>query len=435
MREPLIDSGTPWLDPIPSQWRVGRVKDSYRVIGGGTPNAQEISPDFEVKWATPTDFADAERLLTTTARNISFEGHQSIGAPLIETDGILLSCRAPAGKVALPAHPLSFNQGCKGLSPRHKGVYRGWFFYALVDQRAQIEGMARGATFSEISGDALKRVVIQVPPMDEQRRIAAWLDLQTTRIDKRIELLDSKRSLLGALKKSIIQESTFRGINSSTPPKDSGIAWVGAVPNHWQTVRLGSLFYEAADAGREGLPMLTVSIHSGISDKELADDEMDRKVSRSEDKTVYKRVKPCDLVYNQMRAWQGALGAAQIEGLVSPAYVVARPRRGIVPKFVEYLLRAPAAMEEIRRRSRGITDFRLRLYWDEFKNIWIALPPLDEQQAIAEFLDCKLAQIDKQITLIDRLELLLKEQRKALIHEAVTGKIDLSNYEPPAQAA
>ncbi len=274
-----------------------------------------------------------------------------------------------------------------------------------------------------------------LPKLHEQRHIAAWLDLQTSRIDKRIGLLGKKRELLGALKKSVTEESTFRGINPCAPLHESGIAWLGTAPSHWQTVRLGLLFHEAADTGRDGLPMLTVSIHSGISDKELADDEMERKVSRSEDKTVYKRVKPGDLVYNQMRAWQGAFGAAQVEGLVSPAYVVARPRRGIVPKFVEYLLRAPASMEEIRRRSRGITDFRLRLYWDEFKNIRIALPPLDEQQAIADFLDRKLAQIDKQIALIDRLEALLKEQRKAIIHEAVTGKIDLSNYEPPTQAA
>ena len=126
-----------------------------------------------------------------------------------------------------------------------------------------------------------------------------------------------------------------------------------------------------------------------------------------------------------------AFGAAKIAGLVSPAYVVARPGKAVVPAFAEYLLRAPAAMEEIRRRSRGITDFRLRLYWDEFKNIRIALPPKDEQRAITEFLDRELYQVDRQIALIDQLEELLKEQRKALIHEAVTGKIDLSAFDLP----
>lgn len=300
--------------------------------------------------------------------------------------------------------------------------------YWLLNHRfiAAINDAVAGTKMPRVDWAIFSGMSLPVPPRGEQRRIAAWLDIQTGRIDKRLELLGKKRELLRQLKKSVIEESTFRGRNSDADLQDCEIEWMGRVPAHWNVVRLGSLFREAADAGIEGLPMLSVSIHSGISDKELDDEEMDRKVSRSKDRTLYKRVRPGDLVYNQMRAWQGAFGAAKLEGLVSPAYVVARPGKAVVPTFIEYLLRAPAAMEEIRRRSRGITDFRLRLYWDEFKNIRIALPPKEEQEAIAEFLDRKLSQIDRQIVLIDQFDDLLKQQRKAIIHEAVTGKIDLS---------
>lgn len=301
-------------------------------------------------------------------------------------------------------------------------------FIALALQPAidEINDETNATTVKHLSMGQIRKAAIPRPPLDEQNRIFAWLDLQTTRIDKRRELLAKKRDLLQDLKKSVIQEATFRGIAREIELRDSEIAWLGPVPNHWTTVRIGSLFREAADDGVDGLPMLSVSIHSGISDKELDEVEMERKVSRSEDITLYKRVQPGDLVYNQMRAWQGAFGAAKIEGLVSPAYVVARPGSSVLPGFVEYLLRAPAAMEEIRRRSRGITEFRLRLYWTEFKNIRIALPPLKEQVEITAFLDRKLSQIARQITLIDQLDDLLKQQRKAIIHEAVTGKIDLS---------
>jgi type I restriction enzyme S subunit len=435
MARAMSKCGLPSIEEIPLGWLLLRVKDDFRVVGGGTPNAQEIGLDYPIRWATPTDFCDSERSLSRTARGITSQGHREIGKCLVSDYAILISCRAPVGKVALPKQALAFNQGCKGLTPRHGNTRREWFFYALVDQRAQIEDLARGATFSEISSDALKRIVLPGPPNDEQRRIAAWLDLQTHRIDKRRELLAKKRELLRDLKKSAIEEASLRGIATGVQLRESGINWLGKVPAHWQTTRLGSLFREAADRGVEGLPMLSVSLHTGITDKELDDDEMARKVSRSEDRTLYKRVRPGDLVYNQMRAWQGAFGAARIEGLVSPAYVVARPRPAVVPGFVEYLLRSPAAMEEIRRRSRGITDFRLRLYWDEFRNIRIALPPLAEQHEIAAFLDHKLSQIDRQIALIDQLDDLLQQQRKAIIHEAVTGKIDLSAYEPPTQAA
>lgn len=281
-------------------------------------------------------------------------------------------------------------------------------------------------SISHLTKEKLEIVPIAIPPLPEQRTIANYLDQQTALIDQRLGTLEEKKTVLAELRKATIHEAVTKGLNKNAPMKDSGVAWIRNMPAHWQLTRLATLFREAADAGRDGLSMLTVSIHSGISDKELDDEEVDRKVNRSEDRTLYKRVKPGDLVYNQMRAWQGAFGATKIEGLVSPAYVVARPKQTVVPRFVEYLLRSSAAMEEIRRRSRGITDFRLRLYWDEFKNIHLALPSLTEQLAIANHLDQQTQQIDAQLATLDEQAQVLKELRKAIIHEAVTGKIDLS---------
>lgn len=434
-----MDNKLDWIKKPPQGWRVDRLKSVARITLGKmlSPEASNRNT-IELAYVRAANLSEDVSVVDADLKRMWFSPGEAKALALRGGDILI----AEGGMIGQPSfvdrvndgEPICFQNSINRLRSTHNQRFMFFWMRFLFDSGYH-QSTVNTVSIAHLTKEKLGEVYVLVPPAQAQRRIAAWLHLQTSRIDKRIELLGKKRKLLDALKKSAIEETTFRGINPGAPVHESGIAWLGAVPSHWQTVRLGSLFHEAADAGREGLPMLTVSIHSGISDKELADDEMERKVSRSEDKTVYKRVKPGDLVYNQMRAWQGAFGAAQIEGLVSPAYVVARSRRGIVPKFVEYLLRAPASMEEIRRRSRGITDFRLRLYWDEFKNIRIALPPLDEQQAIADFLDRKLAQIDKQIALIDRLETLLKEQRKALIHEAVTGKIDLSNYEPPAQAA
>lgn len=189
-------------------------------------------------------------------------------------------------------------------------------------------------------------------------------------------------------------------------------------------MRLESLFKEAGIAGRDGLPILSVSIHTGISDRELGDDEVERKVARSEDKSLYKQVLAGDLVYNQMRAWQGGFGVAKLHGMVSPAYVVARPNGRVNPFYMEYLLRSPSAIEEMRRRSRGIADFRLRLYWDKFKDIRVALPPLHEQNEIVERLDVTAGLIRSQMRAIEQLESLLAEQSKCLLRDAMTGSVD-----------
>jgi type I restriction enzyme S subunit len=179
------------------------------------------------------------------------------------------------------------------------------------------------------------------------------------------------------------------------------------------------------DRGDDDLPVLSVSIHDGVSDREFDDDELDRKVSRSEDRTKYKRVKPGDLVYNMMRAWQGGFGTVTVSGMVSPAYVVARPIDCVRTEFVEQILRTPQAVEELRRHSHGVTDFRLRLYWDVFKSIKIALPPLQEQDEILASIGHETAKLDSLIAEVEIGISLLQERRTALISAAVTGRFDV----------
>jgi type I restriction enzyme S subunit len=202
--------------------------------------------------------------------------------------------------------------------------------------------------------------------------------------------------------------------------KDSGLEWLGEVPEHWVVKRIASLYREVVEQGSDELPVLSVSIHHGVSDSELSEEEMDRKVTRSEDRSKYKRVSAGDLVYNMMRAWQGAFGTVCVEGMVSPAYVVARPTSIVPSTWIEYLLRTDPAINEIKRFSRGITDFRLRLYWDEFKNLRVCLPPCNERDALLEFLDRETAKIDALIAEQQRLIELLQEKRQAVISHAVT---------------
>ncbi|MGH8557350.1 MAG: restriction endonuclease subunit S [Methylococcales bacterium] len=202
--------------------------------------------------------------------------------------------------------------------------------------------------------------------------------------------------------------------------KDSGVEWLGEVPAHWNIRRIASIFSESHEMGNVDLPVLSVSINWGISDYELGDEDRHRIVNQIEDKTAYKRVRPGDLVYNMMRAWQGAFGVAIIDGLVSPAYVVARPNKKIHSSYFESLFRIPMYIEEFRRASKGIADFRQRLYWEHFRQVKVVFPPLDEQIAIAAFLDRETGKIDALISEQQRLIELLKEKRQSVISRAVT---------------
>lgn len=206
----------------------------------------------------------------------------------------------------------------------------------------------------------------------------------------------------------------------NSPLKDSGVEWLGRIPAHWEIRRLALCFREVARPGNEDLPVLSISIHDGISDDELDADERKRKVTHIEDRSKYKRVLPGDLAYNMMRAWQGGLGAVSVEGQVSPAYVVAEPKVPLNTRYVELLLRTPMAIEEMRRFSRGIADFRSRLYWEQFRDLRVCLPPVDEQNAILTEIAKATSRIDALILKKMRFIDLLRDKRRSMITRLVT---------------
>lgn len=202
--------------------------------------------------------------------------------------------------------------------------------------------------------------------------------------------------------------------------RDSGVDWIGSFPCDWSIVRNGALFREVKDPGNDDLPILSVSIHSGVSSEELTEEENIRSAIKIADRTSYKEVKPGYIAYNMMRAWQGGIGFVSTHGMVSPAYVVAKPIVKINAAFFEYLYRTDLFIGQMDRFSKGITDFRKRLYWEEFKTLLTVVPPLTIQDRIVKFLDEKTAEIDAAIEKKRRLIDLLNEQKAILFNRAVT---------------
>ena len=285
---------------------------------------------------------------------------------------------------------------------------------------------AHGSTMRHIKKESLSNKVY-LPDLATQRQIADFLDHETARIDL---LIEKKKRLVALLEKrvtSLITEISKHGLSEETLV-ETGINWWAHAPKKWEINRIATLFSESKEMGEDGLPVLSVSINWGISDRELADEDRDRIVNLIDDKTAYKRVRPGDLVYNMMRAWQGGFGVAKVDGLVSPAYVVARPKRKLHSEYFEHLLRTPSCVEEFRRASKGIADFRQRLYWEHFRQVRLALPPISEQVLISEKIDAEKARIAPIVTKTNQSIDRLKEYRSALITAAVTGQIDVQTY-------
>lgn len=193
---------------------------------------------------------------------------------------------------------------------------------------------------------------------------------------------------------------------------------LGLAPANWKRYTFGDIYTERKEPGDENLPLLMVSIHSGVSDGEVDAAELPKQVKRIEDKSQYKKAVFGDLVFNMMRAWQGAIGTVRTTGMVSPAYIVAEPNDKAYPLFMDYYSRTPQMINQIDRQSYGVTDFRKRLYWDSFAPISCALPPIEEQQKIAAILTTQ----DRVIELKEKCLAEKQRQKKYLMQQLLTGK-------------
>ena len=206
--------------------------------------------------------------------------------------------------------------------------------------------------------------------------------------------------------------------------KDSSVPWLGEVPEHWDVLPNRAVFNEVKERHRPDAEMLSVTITKGVIRQHALLEDSSKKDSSNQDKSAYKLVRPGDIAYNKMRAWQGAVGVSEYEGIVSPAYVVQRPREGVAPRYLHYLLRTPAFAKEAERWSYGITSDMWSLRPEHFKMIYSCLPPLPEQAAIVRFLDHADRRIRRYIRAKQKLIKLLEEQKQAIIHRAVTRGLD-----------
>jgi type I restriction enzyme S subunit len=216
----------------------------------------------------------------------------------------------------------------------------------------------------------------------------------------------------------------IEGLKPYAEYRDSGQRWLGHVPAHWHLLPNRALFDEVKDRDHPKEDMLSVTISRGIIRQQALLTDSSKKDSSNTNKDSYKLVQPGDLAYNKMRAWQGAVGTSAYRGIISPAYVVMRPRNNCLSWYYHHLLRTPLFAKEAERWSYGITSDMWSLRPEHFKIIYSVQPPPDEQVAIVRFLDHANRKIDGFIRSKRKLIALLNEQKQAIIHRAVTRGLD-----------
>ena len=427
----MKDSGVEWLGRVPAHWQVKKLRQCAAILGGMTPSMNVRRYwGGEIPWVTPKDMKSD--VITSSKVRVTGEAVAETSLRLIDAMAVLMVVRgmilALKVPVARTTAPVTINQDMKALvaGPEISADYLAAYLacahnglFPLIDEAGH--GTRRLPTHR------WRELGTAVPPLPEQTAIVRFLDHVDGRIRRAIRKKEKLLALLDEHRLAVIEQAVTGRIDVQTGKpftayKDSGVEWLPRVPARWTMRRNKWLFAERKETGHGDLPVLEVSLHSGVGIRDLDDGGRKQQIA---DRDKYKRAERGDLAYNMMRLWQGAIGVVPVDGLVSPAYVVARPLSEVEAPYYAYLFRTEAYKREVDRNSRGIVSDRNRLYWDAFKRLASPCPPPEEQRRIVEYLDAASDRIHAGAEGARRQIALLREYRVRLIADAVTGKVDV----------
>ena len=358
--------------------------------------------------------------------NVAFRDAPSRARRIVQKGDVLISTvrtylRAIAD-IDWDAENIIASTGFAVFTP-DKNINPRFLAYAIKSSAVinQICRISKGVSYPAIQAPIISSVSIPFYPLTGQEALVAYLDKECGKIGEEIGLLERKIDCYRRLKCSLINQTVIQGINPNVTMKPSGILLLGNVPRHWQIRRIKSLFAERIELSETGTEdLLSVSEYYGVAKRaDIVDGE---NISRSESLNGYKICHVNDIVSNIMLAWKGSLGRTSYNGIASPAYGVYKPITELDSSYYHYLFRTDVYKGLFRINSRGIIESRLRLYTPNFLAIKTIYPPIQEQHEIVAYLDDKCNKIDAIIKKIESKIELLKELKRSLINEVVTGQ-------------
>jgi len=314
------------------------------------------------------------------------------------------------------------------LLPRRVAIQFVWYMVQSENYRTRLESLVESATKSHqrAAPSDICRVKWAFPPSGEQELISSFLEHETAKIDALIAEQQRLIELLQEKRQAVISHAGTKGLNPNAPMKDSGIEWLGEVPEHWEVRAMKRLFQLVMEPSPPNNDFELLSLYTEIGVRPRK--SLEAKGNKATTTDGYWLVKKGDLIVNKLLAWMGAFGISEYEGVTSPAYDILRNKAPLNTYFYDHLLRCGILFTEIRRFSRGIMDMRLRLYFEELGQFKVPYPPLPEQDAIVGFLRQMFDRFDALAAEAARAIALLQERRSALISAAVTGQIDVRGF-------
>lgn len=429
----MKDSGIKWIGQIPEEWGITKFKyfldtnkgltitkenlieDGIPVINYGQIHSKygkSVSTDrdelpkvsanylkFKQSLLKPGDFVFAD-----TSEDIDGSGNFSTR---IDDNGELF-----AGYHTIKAKLKN--------ALEHDFRYFMHYFDSLAF-RKQVQNKVSGIKVYSITQTILQETCLIVPSLYEQNQIADFLDKKVAQLDKVKSLLEEQIKTLEDYRQSLIYETVTKGLDKTVPLKDSGVEWIGQIPEGWNVDRLGFHIYEINE---KNIPQKSDFILS-LTNKDgvIPYEEKGNQGNNSKDNLLdYKLAYPDTIVANSMNILIGSVGYSNYFGCISPVYYVFKERKGTNLRFVNYIMATQLFQKELRKYANGILEIRLRVSSEDILKRFCAFPSLSDQDKIVSYLDKRTNQINQMIAIKKEQIENINKQRQTLIYDYVTGK-------------
>lgn len=419
-----------WLPKFPTHWKMSRLKDhtftntgitftkadlvetgnsvlSYGQVHAKNNPRTEINPEL-IRYIPDSLIADKSSAKVKKGDYI-----------FADTSEDLEGC----GNCIFVNEDIDLYAGYHTTLLRNKSLYCGKYFAYLFmsDQwRSQIRKKVKSVKLFSISQGILNQTFIVIPSLAEQETIAEYLDKECGKIGREIELLERKADSFRCLRRSLINRAVTRGLNLNVPTKPSGNDWIGEIPAHWNYQRVERYFHRNTVYNKDFEFQHAFKFFMGtiVPKEEDRDAEDYREVYEK-----YTIVEAKDIMINGLNLNYDLksmrVGMVPYKGIITSAYVVLRPFENVISEYFTYLFKALDYRKFFHGMGKGV---RLTLSFNELRTFEIPIPPTMEQSEIVAYLDEKCGKIDAIIGKIESKIERLKQLKRSLINEVVTGQ-------------
>ncbi len=407
-----------WLDVIPSHWDGGRLRWFSHIYAGGTPSKEkeEYWADGTVPWLNSG--AVNQVLINEPSAYITESAYANSSAKWIPKGALVMALAGQGktkGMIAQLAIDTTCNQSMAAIVPNN--MYNARYLYWWLNSNYQnIRNMAGGDLRDGLNLDILGNIQCPIPSNEEQTQIATFLDRETQKIGRLIEKQQQLIKLLQEKRQAVISHAVTKGLNPNAKMKDSGVEWLGEIPEHWEVKRLKyvcSLVTKKIPT--DNLKVIALENIESQTGKYIQTES----IYSGEDVGFVAG----DILFGKLRPYLSKVYMADESGVAFGDLLVYRPTNKVSSEYAFYQMISDSFISTVDSSTYGSKMPRASV--DFTNDMPFLVPPLKEQESISNFLKTKISMFEKLIEKANRAIKLSKERRTALISAAVTGKIDV----------